>query len=80
MRIEPIAKPQPTFGWSINRQTTRYGKTICNATTYERDNGLRLFVTEKFVNGKLIEKTKTLFDKSWQVLKKKALYLKGAKV
>ena len=78
MRIEPIGKPQPTFGWSINRQTTRYGKTLCNATTYERDNGIRLFVTEKFVDGKLVEKTKTLFGQGWQVLKKKIVNLKGA--
>ncbi len=79
MLIQPIGKPQPTFGWSINKQITKYGNTVCKATTYEPNNGLKLLVTEKFESGKLIEKTKTLFDKSWQVLKKKALYLKGAK-
>lgn len=68
MKIKPI---ETSFKWNIIRQSSRYGNQIVKSTEYYPNNGLKLLVVEKFKDGKLIEKAKTLFDKNWQMIKKK---------
>ena len=71
MKIQQTPTYNPTLGWNIIRQSSRYGSKLVKSTEYYPNNGLKLLVVEKFKNGKLIEKAKTLFDKNWQMIKKK---------
>lgn len=79
MRVEPI-KSQPTFGWSIQQQVTRYGSKMLKSTEYHTDNGLKLLVTDTFKNGKQTLKTKELYDNKWHLIKRKIIeYVNGKK-
>lgn len=79
MRIEPI-KPQPSFGWKINQQVSKYGNCMMKATEYYPDNGLKLLVTDTFRNGQQTLKTKELYNQKWQLLKRKIIeYVNGKK-
>ena len=71
MNINGIPPYNPNMQWNIIRQSSKYGGQLVKTTEYYPNNGLKLLVVEKFKNGKLIEKAKTLFDKNWQMIKKK---------
>jgi len=78
MKINAMPPYNPTMGWNIIKQTSRYGNQIVKSAEYYPNNGLKLLVVEKYKNNKLIEKAKTLFDKNWQMIKKKVKYFGGA--
>lgn len=75
MQIKPIStnKYNPSFKWRISSQTTRYGKSMVTATEYHRDSGLKLVVVDMFYDGKLKNKVKELYDKSWHLIKSKTI-------
>lgn len=70
MIIQPI-KPQLTFGWQINQQVTRYGKTMVKATEYHPDNGNKLLVMDKYYNGQHTMRSKELYNKDWALIARK---------
>lgn len=79
MRVEQI-KPQPSFGWKINQQISKYSNNMMKSTEYHCDNGLKLLVVDSFRNGKQVTKTKELYNKHWQLLKCKVIeFINGKK-
>jgi hypothetical protein len=82
MIVKPIPPNEPTFGWKIAQQTTKYGRKVVQLTEYYMENGKKLLVTDRFEKGVQTTKTKELFDANWHLIKGKLInYLdqKGGK-
>lgn len=71
MRLEPISKGQPTFGWQIRQTATRYGNQLVKMTEYYPNDKYRLISTEHFQGSKRTTKTQELYNSAWQLLKRK---------
>lgn len=70
MQVKPI-KTQPTFGWSIYQQCTRYGSNMVKSTEYHRDSGVKLLIIDTWKDGKRKTQTKELYNKAWHLVKQK---------
>lgn len=79
MRINGMPPLNPSFGWSIRTQTTKYGKNISTWSEYMMDNGKKLVTVHNSVNGKKVAISKTLYD-GYKILKEKVVqFIDGKK-
>lgn len=72
MKTQPIQPYNPSSGWSIRTQTTRYGKNMSSWTEYMMDNGKRLVTINSSIDGKKVAISKTLYD-GYKILKEKVI-------
>lgn len=72
MKIQKTPPYNPTSGWSIRTQTTRYGKNVSSWSEYMLDNGKRLVTIHTSIEGKKMIISKTLYD-GYKILKEKMI-------
>lgn len=72
MKIQQTPPYNPTMGWCIRTQTTRYGKNMSSWTEYMMDNGTRLVTIHSSVDGKKVAISKTLYN-GYKILKEKVI-------
>lgn len=72
MKIQQTPPYNPSMGWSIRTQTTRYGKNMSSWTEYMMDNGKRLVTIHSSVDGKKVAISKTLYN-GYKILKEKVI-------
>ena len=72
MKIQKTPPLNPSMGWSIRTQTTRYGKNLSTWSEYMLDNGKRLVTVQSTINGKKVYISKTLY-KGYKILKEKVI-------
>ena len=72
MKIQQTPPYNPSMGWSIRTQTTRYGKNMSSWSEYVLDNGKRLVTVQSTINGKKVYISKTLYE-GYKILKEKVI-------
>lgn len=72
MIIQPIQPYNPSSGWSIRTQTTRYGKNMSSWAEYMMDDGKRLVTINSSIDGKKVAISKTLYD-GYKIIKEKVI-------